>query len=639
MRTHLIYALLCSLLFLACDPEPLLLEPSKATPDGVHTGAFVLSEGLINLNNSTLSWIDFGTGDTYSWNRQGKTSFDCFEKANGRYLGDTANDMILYGSRLYIAVNISSTIEIIDVTTCRSIKQIKMENGGVPSQPRCLIAQGGFIYVCCYDGTVERIDTLTFKRNATVHVGRNPDGICYAAGKLYVSNSGGLDYTNPDSTVSVIDVESFTEIKRIPVRSNPGKICTDGKSVFVVSRGIFDYNKMDYDCRLHRINTDSDIVTDTYDIPVLNMDIVGDKAWLYRYGSGKIQIMDTSTGDIIQPDFITDQTHIESPYSIKVDPVTRNVYICEAAANYVTPGTLYCFNPNGELKYKIPGIGINPNTVLLTTANVRPADADADFVIQKKTPITKVFSYCPAPGQFVNTLPVCTQSDDSISMAKKCLDQLTTGNMITLGGFGGYITVGFDSPVINYYGPDFIINGNAVTNGAEPGVVWVSADVNGNNIPDDVWYEIYGSEQKAQRSKSAYSICYRKPLNDNENIQWHGSYGQKGSITRNDYHDQPYYPMWYKSDSVSFTATLLPSNMSYSNGTWIMPAFEYGYADNKPNSDKNSAFDIDWAVNADGSPANLSSIDFIKIQNGVIGCNDITGEQSTEISSIYNINP
>ena len=70
-----------------------------------------------------------------------------------------------------------------------------------------------------------------------------------------------------------------------------------------------------------------------------------------------------------------------------------------------------------------------------------------------------------------------------------------------------------------------------------------------------------------------------------------------------------------------------------------MPAFEYGYADNKPNSDKNSAFDIDWAVNADGSPANLSSIDFIKIQNGVIGCNDITGEQSTEISSIYNINP
>ena len=69
-----------------------------------------------------------------------------------------------------------------------------------------------------------------------------------------------------------------------------------------------------------------------------------------------------------------------------------------------------------------------------------------------------------------------------------------------------------------------------------------------------------------------------------------------------------------------------------------MSAFGYGYADNLPNSAENSAFDIDWAVNPDGTPAGLTSIDFVKIQNGVIGCNSITGELSTEISAIHNLN-
>ena len=79
--------------------------------------------------------------------------------------------------------------------------------------------------------------------------------------------------------------------------------------------------------------------------------------------------------------------------------------------------------------------------------------------------------------------------------------------------------------------------------------------------------------------------------------------------------------------------------MSHDGKNWVMPAVEYGYVDNWPNSDTNSAFDIDWAVKPDGTPAQLQKIDFIKIQNAVIGWNKLTGEQSTEVSSITNLNP
>lgn len=624
------------LITLACDPEPVLVEQSQVIADADHTGVYVLSEGLFNQNNSTLSWIDFNTGQADSWESATGSSFDAFEKVNGRRIGDTANDLLLYGSRLYIAVSESSTIEILNASTCSSLKQIKLSHDGIASQPRRMTAQGGFVYVCCFDGTVTRIDTLTMTADATVQVGRNPDGICHANGKLYVSNSGGLDTQNPDNTVSVIDINTFTETKRITVRSNPGTIFADGTSVYVVSRGIFDYGTMDYDSRLHQIDTQTDEVTATYDIPILNMDIVDGKAWFYGYGAGgTIQILDLATGQILDSDFITDGTRVECPYSIKVEPTTRKVYICDAL-DYVTPGSLLCFSPDGRLLYRVQGIGINPNTVAFCDEKVSLNEYQSEPQIIGD--VDRVFEYMPAPGQFVNLLPKYEQGDDAAAMAAKCLKELQSGNMITLGGFGGYITAGFNATVFNQEGPDFRIDGNAYSGNAEPGVVWVSSDVNGNGLPDDPWYEIWGSEQKEGRATLGYAITYSKPASDDGDSEWTGSDNHTGSILHNSYHSQPYYPQWFEGNSVSFTATLLPDNVTYENGIYVMSSFGFGYVDNLPNSPENSSFDIDWAVYPDGTPANLSGIDFIKIQNGVIGCNRRTGELSTEVATIYNLN-
>ena len=60
--------------------------------------------------------------------------------------------------------------------------------------------------------------------------------------------------------------------------------------------------------------------------------------------------------------------------------------------------------------------------------------------------------------------------------------------MVTLGAWGGYITFHFDHPVANIEGEkDFAVWGNANLNGAEPAIVMVSQDTNGNHLPDDEW--------------------------------------------------------------------------------------------------------------------------------------------------------
>lgn len=627
----------CCLLFAACDPEPELIDNSK--PDVInepYKGMYILSEGLFNQNNSILTWIDATTCTPLTWSGTQGVSTDCFEYVNGRRLGDTANDMLLYGSHLYIAVTESSTIEVIEAATCRSLSQIKMSRDGKASQPRKLAAAGDYVYVCCFDGTVSRIDTLTNSVVGTVQVGRNPDGLCALDGKLYVANSGALDADDMDSTVSVIELDTFTETARITLRENPGSIHTDGSNVYVITRGAFNYDTMEYDSQLHRIDPHTLTETATYNLPILSMDVMDGKAWFYGYGKGgTIQVMDLANGDIITPDFITDGTLITCPYSIKVHPHTHNVYVTDAM-DYVTPGSLCCFNPEGELLYRINGVGINPNSVsfcnfsISTTPHTGPDNSECH--------VSRVFEYCPAPGQFVNLLPKYEQGDDASIMATKCLNALQRGNTITLGGFGGYMTVGFHTPILNGEESDFRIEGNANNNSSEPGVVWVSADANHNQLPDDEWYELLGSEQHSDRVATGYSCTYYKPVQSDADTPWQGSDGSSGAIIHNSFHSQPYYPQWYANESVTFIGTLLPQNTHYEGSMWIMTPFEYGYVDNKPNSPQNISFDIEWAVTDEGTPIHLDSINFVRIQTAVIGCNDVTGEQSTEITGIYNIN-
>ena len=163
---------------------------------------------------------------------------DTFMNVNEKGLGDTANDMIVYGSKMYIAVYGSSIIEVTDLSG-KSIKQIK--SSGDALLPRFFTANEGKVYVSLYDGYVARLDTASLEIEQKVKVGRNPEQLVVANNKLYVANSGGLDYNTPvgyDKTVSVIDLASFQETKKIEVVTNPVNLVTDSQGdVYLVSMG------------------------------------------------------------------------------------------------------------------------------------------------------------------------------------------------------------------------------------------------------------------------------------------------------------------------------------------------------------------------------------------------------------------
>ncbi|MDD3078829.1 MAG: DUF4465 domain-containing protein [Paludibacter sp.] len=263
--------------------------------------------------------------------------------------------------------------------------------------------------------------------------------------------------------------------------------------------------------------------------------------------------------------------------------------------------------------------------------------------------ITKVLEYNPAPGQHINRLfptPAYSNTpDSSLLFASNCL--VENKSMLGLGAFGGYAVVGFDHSIVNIAGEyDFKAIGNAFTNSAEPGIVMVSQDLNGNGIHDDnePWYELAGSDYNVETTIHNYRITYYRPNPDKQksDIAWKDNQGNEGTVTHISFASQAtMYPLWVEADSMTFTGTRLAGN-AYQNGSyWYLPSLEWGYVDNNANSDSNDkiGFNIDWAVDANGNAIHLDYIDFIKVYTAMVQEAGWLGETSTEFAGIVDLHP
>ncbi len=339
-------------LLTSCDPISPDPNPSnKPTVDSTAHGVYILNEGTWGMNNSSISYKNLQTGEIVE---------DIFLQANGRGLGDTGSDLQAYGSKLYCVVNTSERLEIMNLENCESIETIAMEG----KQPRKLAFNNGRVYVSCFDGGVVCIDTATFQIVETIQAGSNPEGLCFANNKLYVANSGGMNYPHYDSTVSVFNASNHQFIKNIPVAINPTRLFTDHQNdVYLISMG----NYSNVPVTLQRIDSNNDLMAATLDLPASNLTIEKNFAYMYSYdyasASAWVKIMDITSESVVKEQFITDGTAIKLPYGITVNQVNNNVYIADAIDNSVN-GDVYCFDKDGKKLFQFE-VGINPSSIVI----------------------------------------------------------------------------------------------------------------------------------------------------------------------------------------------------------------------------------------------------------------------------------
>jgi hypothetical protein len=260
---------------------------------------------------------------------------------------------------------------------------------------------------------------------------------------------------------------------------------------------------------------------------------------------------------------------------------------------------------------------------------------------------TKVYEYTPAPGQFINE-PLMgfdgkqTTAEAAVRYAEGRLEK---GLDISLGGFGGYIVVGFDHNVLNFPQYDFAVMTNSFDGSSEPAVVWVMKDENGNGLPDDTWYELAGSETGNEGTIQNYAVTYYRPTESKAAVQWSDNQGQSGEIRYlgGRHSGDTYFPLWIEGESYTLTGTCLKARNYHDGVNWVNPCYGWGYADNESPEDflasrKSNTFDIANAVDGEGKSVNLEHIRFVKVQCAVNAVSGSLGEISTEICGVRDIN-
>jgi YVTN family beta-propeller protein len=344
-------AAIIAMFFVSCNKnDDDDLEQPKIT-----RGLYVLNEGLFSQNNSTLTFYNASTNTT---------STDIFATANGSGLGDTGNDLIIYGAKIYIVMNGSSYVQVSAASTAKSIQKIELKTtGGAPRLPRYALPYKNKVLVSSYDGTVAVIDTTSLQVEKFITVGANPEMMAIAGDKLFVSNSGGFNMI-PDSTVSVVDLVTLTETRKIIVGVNPGGIAADeAGNVYVACTGNYGSIKPS----LVKFNAATGAIIKKADTTVGKIRFYDGQLYVTGgyLGANTVRVLNTTDFKQASPNFVTDGTPIVSPYGLTIDNSTGEVFVTDAK-NYTNSGEVFCFDKTGKKKYSFSvSPGVNPNSVAI----------------------------------------------------------------------------------------------------------------------------------------------------------------------------------------------------------------------------------------------------------------------------------
>lgn len=331
-------------------------------PDTSIRGFYLVNEGNMGSNKCTLDYFDYFTG-LYARNFYAERNPNVIKE-----LGDVGNDIGIYGSKLYVVVNCSHKVEVLDSRTGTRLGQVNIPNC------RYVRFYRGKAYVSSYvgpvlidpdapKGAVYEVDTTSLKVTRKVSVGYQPEEMEIVDDYMYVANSGGYRVPNYDNTVSVIQMVDFKQVQQIAVGINLHRLKKDQyNKLWVTSRGDYQSRPSRMYVLDKRRGYNQMIVTDTLPFCVSNMVIRGDSLYFYstewnnytQSNTITYGIVDVRTKQLVSNNFITDGTEkeITIPYGIAVHPETGDILVTDAK-NYVSSGTLYCFDRLGRKKWSV----------------------------------------------------------------------------------------------------------------------------------------------------------------------------------------------------------------------------------------------------------------------------------------------
>lgn len=335
------------LLIVSCskDKDPL---PDLSFKAG--QGVYVLNEGAREQNNSSLSFIDFSDN---------RVASDVYKEVNGQALGEIANDMEIYGSMLFILVDRSNKVDILDAQKGKLIKSLNIEG------PRSIAFHSGKAFITSLSNKVYVLDTLSKTFVKEIPVGRSPEQIVTSGNRLYVVNSGWADALTGgahDNRLFIINPSDYSTEAPITISDNLTNVFADGRgNVYAATTDIYsaDWSQVLKPSRLYKINTSTKAVEELAfgaDLMTFHQNSAFLLSYNYEPGKARLLEMDLSSGDVKAMEHFESQ-NLSYIYSLEVNPDNGDIWM--GTTDYTNPGTVYRYN---ALRRQVSTftVGLNP---------------------------------------------------------------------------------------------------------------------------------------------------------------------------------------------------------------------------------------------------------------------------------------
>jgi hypothetical protein len=443
------------------------------------------------------------------------------------------------------------------------------------------------------DGTIEVIDTTTLTLESTVEIDAAPFSFSISeAGILYTSNAMG-------GTIARIDL-------------------ADSRTTYIATGASFISGVCYSNSGIKVLDFSSD--------RLMVIDEAGNLMASYITGDGPIAILEASSA-------VREEIIIEPKMDILPDVTSAGSEVLFDASSSAAPedaGVSWDFGDGTTaqgktVRHRYLNAGVFYPELRISYLGQSESVKGNINVLSNSPFATEVIEYLPAPGQFI----LSTRFNNPMRALGAPRGgggfQPDNSSQVSLGGFGGSITLVFDHEIKDVPGKfDFIVFGNSQYDQApsrfvEPGIVEISDDA-------VKWFVIPGSmidSFPVQKTCKSYSDTF------DEFCTYELASGIEDRVIDGK------YTLWGYAD----LSPVIP--IPDGSNPWVFytladDPFMAGISDGACGGD---AFDIAWAVDPEtGQPSGLTGFRYIRISTAVskdLGA--ALGECSTEIDAVAEI--
>lgn len=300
-------------------------------------------EGNFQFGNASLAHYSYT--DSVS-------ALSVFETINSRSLGDVLQSMTIHNHQLYLVLNNSGVIEVVNPIDFSWITTIK----GFTSPRYFLPISNAKAYVSdLYSNSIQVVDLNSNTVQKTIKVNGWTEEMVLLYGKAFVCNTA-------QSQVYVIDVETDTLIDSVQVGAAPNSVVEDKNGMLWVLCG-GDINDNKSVSSLVQFNPSSLLITVNKKFEegsrASQLRINGQKDELFFLYDG-VQKINLTTPDVIIEQMVEKQN--SNLYGLGIDPVDGNVFVADAK-DYIQGSTVRIYDRNGSFLRNFQ-VGINASSFI-----------------------------------------------------------------------------------------------------------------------------------------------------------------------------------------------------------------------------------------------------------------------------------